>query len=389
MRVLLINVVCGIRSTGRICTDLAIALEAQGHEVRIAYGRETVPVQFQKYSVRIGSERDVTLHGIKSRIFDASGFGSKAATNSFIEWVKRYDPDVIHIHNIHGYYINIKILFEYLKNSGKKIIWTLHDCWAFTGHASYCDAVNCTKWMDGCFHCPNIHEYPSSFIDRSYSNWCNKKKVFQGVPNLTIVTPSQWLAQLVEKSFLNEYPIRIINNGINTEVFQRRQNAIKEEYNLSEKIVILGVAAIWNKRKGFDDFLKLKSTLDSEKYGFILIGLNQEQLAKLPNGMIGFKRTDSTERLAQFYSAADVFFNPTYEDNYPTTNLEAIACGTPVITYKTGGSPESAELYGVAVEKGDLESVGRIIDNLGSLHKQEADLSTTVTVDKYLDLYNN
>mgnify|MGYP000231854880 FL=1 len=154
MKVLMINVVCGIRSTGRICTDLAIALEKQGHEVRIAYGRETVPEQFQKYAVRIGTDLDVKLHGIKARLFDRAGFGSRKATEKFIEWVKKYDPDIIHLHNIHGYYIDVERLFKYLRTCGKKIIWTLHDCWSFTGHCVYFDYIVCDKWKNGCFYCP-------------------------------------------------------------------------------------------------------------------------------------------------------------------------------------------------------------------------------------------
>ena len=205
MKVLMINVVCGIRSTGRICTDLATALEAQGHEVKIAYGRENVPEQFQKYAVRIGTDLDVKLHGLRARLLDGAGFGSKRATKKFIEWVKEYDPDVIHLHNIHGYYINVEVLFKYLKSCSKKIIWTLHDCWAFTGHSAYCDAVQCDRWKTGCYECPQISEYPRSVVDRSKLNWKKKREMFTGIPNMILVTPSQWLAGLVKESFLNKY----------------------------------------------------------------------------------------------------------------------------------------------------------------------------------------
>lgn len=180
MKVLMINVVCGIRSTGRICTDLATALEAQGHEVRIAYGRENVPEQFQKYAVRIGTDLDVKLHGVKARLIDGCGFGSKRATEKFIEWVKDYDPDVVHLHNIHGYYINVEVLFSYLKTYHKRIIWTLHDCWAFTGHCVYFEYANCNHWMNGCHNCPQKKEYPKTIIDRSKANWGLKKKSLRG-----------------------------------------------------------------------------------------------------------------------------------------------------------------------------------------------------------------
>ena len=203
MKVLMINSVCGIRSTGRICTDLATALEAQGHEVKIAYGREEVPEKFQKYAVRIGTDLDVKLHGVLARTLDGAGFGSKAVTRKFIQWIKEYNPDVIHLHNLHGYYINLEVLFEYLRAYGKKIIWTLHDCWAFTGHSAYCDAASCEKWKTGCNHCPNIKEYPISYTDRSESNWKKKRIMMTGIPGLTIVTPSHWLAGLVKESFLS------------------------------------------------------------------------------------------------------------------------------------------------------------------------------------------
>ena len=154
MKVLMINVVCGIGSTGRICTDLAEELNRQGHVVKIAYGREKTPEKFGKYAIKIGNNLDVYMHVLKARLLDASGFGSKRATKRFINWVQEFDPDIIHLHNIHGYYINIKVLFDYLKANDKKIIWTFHDCWAFTGHTAYCDAISCKRWINGCKKCP-------------------------------------------------------------------------------------------------------------------------------------------------------------------------------------------------------------------------------------------
>ena len=387
MKVLMINVVCGIRSTGRICTDLATALEAQGHEVKIAYGREDVPEQFQKYAVRIGSDLDVKLHGVKARLFDAAGFGSKAATKRFIEWVKEYDPDVIHLHNIHGYYINIEVLFDYLKTCGKKIIWTLHDCWAFTGHAAYCEAADCERWMTGCERCPKKNDYPKSLSDRSKCNWKQKKDIFSDMPNLQIVTPSKWLAELVKKSFLSQYPVTVIYNGIDTDVFKPTQSNLREQLNLGNKKVILGVAAIWDERKGLNDFIELSEKLDNTKYQIILVGLSKKQIDSLPSEIIGIAKTDSVQQLVQLYSLADVFVNPTYEDNYPTTNLEAIACGTPVITYDTGGSPESARMYGAVVEKGNVEGVARIIMSAPAFVRKPHDFGYQSAVRNYLDLY--
>lgn len=356
MKVLMINVVCGIRSTGRICTDLATELERQGHDVKIAYGRESVPEKFQKYAVRIGTDFDVKLHGIRARLFDGMGFGSEKVTKKFIRWVKDYNPDVIHLHNIHGYYINIEILFDYLRTCGKKIIWTLHDCWAFTGHSAYCDAIQCERWVDGCYKCPQVKEYPRSVIDASEHNWEKKNNVFSSIPNMTIITPSKWLAELVKKSFLNQYPVKVIYNGIDTSQFQPLENDFRKVYHLESKFIVIGVATVWNDMKGYSDFIKLASMLD-DSYKIVMVGLTEEQIEKLPVNILGIKRTASVKELAYIYSAADVFLNLTYCDSYGLVNLEAALCKTPVISYDVGGCPESVGEHGYIVTKGNLEAV--------------------------------
>lgn len=387
MKVLMINVVCGIRSTGRICTDLATALEAQGHEVKIAYGRENVPKQFQKYAVRIGTDLDVKLHGVKARLLDGAGFGSKRATKKFVEWVKEYDPDVIHLHNIHGYYINVEVLFNYLKKSGKKVIWTLHDCWAFTGHTAYCDAVQCDRWKIGCYECPQIREYPRSVIDRSKLNWKKKRGLFTGIPNMILVTPSHWLAGLAKESFLNNYEIQVIHNGIDTNQFKPLDNDFRKLYGLEDKRVLLGVATSWDDMKGYSDFIKLSSLLDDSSK-IVLVGLNDDQLKKLPSNILGIKRTASVKELAYIYSTADVFLNLSYCENYPTVNLEARACGTPIVTYDTGGSPESAGLECIVVEKGNLQAVVSAINKSPSIKKEDmSDFDAKVSTENYLSLY--
>lgn len=395
MKVLMINVVCGIRSTGRICTDLATALDKQGHEVKIAYGRENVPEQFKKYAIRIGSDWDVKLHGLKARLFDGMGFGSRAATEKFIEWVKEYDPDVIHLHNIHGYYINIEVLFNYLKTCGKKIIWTLHDCWAFTGHCAYFDFAGCDKWKNGCYDCAQKTEYPTRIgLDFSKSNYKIKKVLFTGIPNLTIVTPSKWLAGLVNQSFLNEYSVEVIYNGVDTRVFKPTPSNVKERLNLKNKKIILGVAAVWDRRKGFDDFVKLSKIID-DSYVIVLVGLEKDRIKNLPNNIIGIERTNNVEELVELYSASNVFVNPTYEDNYPTTNIEAIACGTPVVTYDTGGSGESARLFGKIIEKSNIVELKKTLYSLQVLKKHLPQsnvvcyLSKNESVNAYLELYGD
>lgn len=340
MKVLMINSVCGVGSTGRICTDIADMLLSQGHECKIAYGRGEVPEKYRDISVRIGSTFEVYCNVLKSRLFDNEGFNAVGATKKLVRWIKEYDPDVIHLHNIHGYYLNVKILFDYLKTSGKKIIWTLHDCWAFTGHCTHFQVPHCDKWRTECEKCIRVKDYPKALISHAKRNYKRKKQTFCGVPNLTIVTPSKWLSGLVEQSFLSEYQTVVINNGIDLSVFKPTESDFRERFGLTVKKIILGVASVWEKRKGFNDFLELAKLID-DSYRIVLVGVNDKQLKILPSSVIGIKRTNNVKELAEIYTAADVLFNPTYEDNYPTVNLEAQACGTPVITYPTGGSVES------------------------------------------------
>lgn len=342
MRVLLINSVCGIRSTGRICTDIADELTADGHEVKIAYGREIVPPQYKKYAVKIGSEIDQKLHGIRTRLLDEHGFGSKKATEKFLKWADAYNPDIVWLHNIHGYYINIELLFSWIKKRPEmQVKWTLHDCWPFTGHCTHFMVEKCRQWKTHCFRCVQKKRYPSSFLkDNSKKNFDRKKEAFTGVENMTLITPSQWLADLVKQSFLNEYLVEVHYNTIDTTIFKPTQSDFREKHGLLNKKIILGVASVWNERKGLNDFIKLSEIID-DRYVIVLVGLDKSQIKQIPERIIAIGRTNRTRELAEIYTAADVFFNPTYEDNYPTVNLEAEACGTPVVTYRTGGAPET------------------------------------------------
>lgn len=373
MKILMINSVCGIRSTGRICTDLATALEAEGHEVKIAYGRETVPERFQKYAVRIGTDFSVKTHGVQARLWDGAGFGSKKATTALVQWIQQWDPDVIHLHNIHGYYLNIPVLFRYLKRCGKKLIWTLHDCWAFTGHCAYFNYADCHKWKTLCTHCPQKKGYPACVgVSRAKENYLKKKALFTEIPNMTLVVPSDWLGGLAKQSFLKDYPVLTVHNGVDTHIFKPSAGSISQEHGCGEKKVLLGVAAIWDKRKGLDMMVELANRLQDE-YQTVVIGVTEEQRRNLPPNMIGIPRTNNVEELAQWYSAADVYVNPTLEDNYPTTNLEAIACGTPVVTYDTGGSGESARLFGCVVEKGNVAALEEAIRKGNFTRKEPVD----------------
>lgn len=386
MKILMINSVCGIGSTGRICTDLADALSQNGHKVKIAYGRGNVPDKYAKYAVRIGNKLDVRMHALASRVFDNTGFCSKKATEKFVEWIKKCDPDVIHLHNIHGYYINVEILFKYLSKANKRVIWTLHDCWPFTGHCVYFSAIKCERWKNECENCPQKIEYPSSLLlDRSSRNWRQKKELFTSVKDMTLITPSKWLAGLVKESFLGCYPVYVIHNGIDTDVFKPTPSDFRQKYGLQHKKILLGVSNQWTERKGFNDFIKLASMIDDD-YRIVLVGLSQKQINNLPSNIIGINRTQNIKELAEIYTAADVFLNPTYEDNYPTVNLEAQACGTPVITYFTGGSPESVPYNNCCVQ-GVLNEVVKLIE-AQSLAVDSA-IKKIQMIDRYYSMYVN
>lgn len=363
MKVLQINSVCGVGSTGRIATDLYKVLEEQGHECVIAYGRGTAPEGIK--TIKIGTDFDNYMHVAKTRLFDKHGFGSTKATKKFIEKVKEYDPDVIHLHNIHGYYMNIEILFNYLKEANKKVVWTLHDCWAFTGHCSHFDYVGCVKWKYGCKQCIEKKEYPKSILkDNSKWNYERKKQLFTSVNNMLIVTPSKWLANLVKDSFLNKYPIKVINNGIDLESFKPTKSNFREKYNLKDKTIVLGVASVWTEKKGFNYFIELAYRLN-DSFKVVMVGVNQKQKKSLSKNILTITRTNNINELAEIYSTADIFINPTLEDTFPTTNLEAMACGTKLITFDTGGAKETLDYGdGILIKKCDLKSLIEAILNL-------------------------
>ena len=357
MRILQINSVCGIGSTGRIATDIHGILQKEKHESSVAFGRGD-PMNCDN-AYRIGNKYDTYAHLAGTRIFDKHGFYSKNATKKLIQYIKKLAPDVIHLHNIHGYYLNIEILFSFLKEHKKPIVWTLHDCWSFTGHCAHFDSANCYNWKSACKNCIQKKEYPTSLLfDNSKKNFDMKKRLFTAISeqDLIIVTPSDWLAALVGESFLKKYKIKVINNGIDTTIFKPTQSNFREKYNLQNKFIVLGVASAWGKKKGFDDFIKLSGMLD-DSFQIVMVGLNKKQLSEIPTNIIGIERTDSVTELAEIYSTADIFFNPTYEDVYPTTNLEAISCGTPTVVYNTGGAVEMInDDNGIIIEKGNLQA---------------------------------
>ena len=343
MKILLINSVCGIGSTGKICVAIARDYAAQGHQVKIAYGREgTVPEDCREFAVRIGSDLDVRISAVRTRLLDDHGFANEGTTRKFLRWAEEFNPDLLWLHNLHGYYLNVEQLFAWIKGRPQmQVKWTLHDCWAFTGHCAHFVGANCEAWKQGCTRCPEKRAYPASILrDNCRNNYLRKKSAFTGVANMTLITPSRWLAELVGESFLRQYPVEVRYNTIDREIFKPTPGDFRQNHGLENKKILLGVASVWTDRKGFSDFLKLRELLD-DSWAIVMVGLNPNQLESLPGGILGLPKTHNGRELAEIYTAADVLFNPTYEDTYPTVNLEAESCGTRVITYDTGGSAET------------------------------------------------
>lgn len=394
MKILQINAYCGYGSTGRIVMDIVNAISKENKENKsyVIYGFFR-----NEYQNAIKILPGDGLFTVKSkillpRITGISGYSRRFATKRALKVIDEIKPDIIHLHNIHGEYIHCGILFDYLKKKKIPVVWTLHDCWSFTGRCSYFDYVRCEKWKTGCYSCDNRNTYPITyFFDFSAQLWKRKKSTFQGVQNLTIVTPSYWLASLVDESFLRDYNTVVIHNGVDTSVFRKKEsNDLVQKYNLESKKIILGVANAWSPRKGLKYFIELSEKLP-DQYQIVLIGLNDTQLNSMPNNIIGMKRTDSIEELASWYSVAYAYVNPTLEDNYPTTNIEAQSCETPVITFATGGSPESVQ-YGIVVKEKSSDALLRAIIELEDIEKpmMRTDVySREYCANQYLKLYES
>jgi len=362
-------------STGRIMQEIGELAMANGWESYVAYsgGRDGVKPCRSKL-MPVGGKLDVAFHGLWTRLTDRHGLASWFATKRFISEIKELKPDVIHIHNIHGYFLNYKMLFDYLKEADIPVIWTVHDCWLYTGHCYYYSSIGCDKWMSGCGNCPQRTAFPASwFIDRSKQNLKDKSETFNSIKDkLTIVPVSEWIRGEMSRSILQNCHYQVIHNGIDLNVFdvQPDDKAVREKYGLGDKHIILGLASIWSKEKGWDDFMEMSKMLNGDEV-IVMVGVTEEQQKRLPENIVGIRRTENVRQLAELYSSAVAFVNPTWQDNYPTVNLESIACGTPVVTYRTGGSIEAVtEKTGYVVEQGDvkglLEAV-REIERKGNL----------------------
>lgn len=354
-------------STGGIMLRKHCELLEEGFDSYVFWGRGREAKDDRE--CKFGSEAGFYLDVLRTRLDGKAGFHSKAATRRLLAKLDEIDPDIIHLHNVHGYYVNIEMLFEWLARRNQKTYWTLHDCWAFTGHCAHFTCAECMQWQTHCAAekpCPQLGAYPKTYSKRSCAwNFEQKRHLFRLVNDLTIITPSQWLADLVAQSFLSKYSVEVRHNAINRDVYKPSPSGFRKKHSLERKSIVLGVASPWTERKGLGDFLRLANRLD-DSYTIVLVGLKKHQLKDMPQRIVALPKTVSQEELAEVYTAADVFFNPTFEDNYPTVNLEAEACGTPVISYDVGGCRETLHLaQSRVVPVGDLdgahEAICRII----------------------------
>lgn len=387
-----INVTCN-GSTGRIMSQIQQTAENEGWEAYSFFGRGK-PANEKCY--KITNMVDVLYSVFLTRVFGLHGYGCKSATKKLIKNIEKINPDVIQLHNIHGYYINIKILFDYLKKYNKKIVWTLHDCWAFTGHCSHFDYVKCDKWKTQCEKCIQKNQYPKSIIkDKSYTNYLLKKETFNDVKNMILITPSEWLAKTVKESFLQEYKVKVINNGIDLKIFKPTESNFRKENELEDKFVILGVANIWNKRKGLNVFIDLSKKLD-ERYKIVLVGLKNKQIKKLPKNIIGIQAIDDIKKLVEIYTMADLFINPSTEETMGLTTVEAMACGTYVLVNNKTAIPEVINKYsGDIVNNNNIEQyIEKIYKLKDKLYKSEECIKQAQKYDgnkkylEYIKIYN-
>lgn len=394
-KLLQINVTANWGSTGKIAEQIGLNAIANGWDSYIAYGR-MMNTSMNKL-IKIGSQLSVYEHFAENKFLDNEGLASRLSTIRFLREVENIKPDIVHLHNIHDHYLNYRLLLKYLADKRIPVVWTQHDQWVTTGHCMY-TPIGCDRWKYECCDCP-MSEWFS--IDRSHRNYRLKKDLLSKLPSLTIVTVSEWLADNIRKSYLKDKTIKVIHNGIDLKTFYPQKANVYERLNISPtRKIILGVAAVWDTRKGLKDFYKLAEMLSSEEFTFVIVGkvVKKMNLVNQSNNIIFVERTQNMQELAQIYSAASVFVNPTYQDNYPTTNLEALACGTPVITYQTGGSAEAIdEKTGIVVKQGDVQALATAIVALmnNPLSREDCRLraerhfNKDECFNKYIELYEH
>ena len=397
MNVLQVNTVYPSGSTGRIVAEIAAYTAAQpGCRAFAAFGIGEAAREGNVIAVKIGNPPERKLHAVLRKLLDAEGYGSVSATKQLIRLCETNRVDVVHLHNLHGCYLNLKRWFRYLARAGVPVVWTLHDCWPMTGHCAHFTYCGCEKWKSQCGHCPQQRSYPECIgIDGSRRNYRLKKRLFTGVPNLTLIAPCNWMREIVRDSFLGNVPIRVIYNGVDTNRFRPETSDLRARYGLENKRVLLAAASDWTNRKGLPELLRLSEMLD-DTYRLVILGLPEGQIKALPANVLGFTRIASADLLRRWYSAADCFVNPTLEDTMPLVNLEALACGTPLAVFATGGCPEVVtDDCGIVVEKGNVPALRDAVRRICESNDYPAEacvaqverFSVEHTLRNYLELY--
>lgn len=394
MVVVQINATCGIGSTGKICESISKLSFDSGIENYVLYNEIS---NGYSYGIKYGCSKVIQKkEALKSRILGNWGFNSVKSTKKLINLLERINPDIIHIHNIHDHGCDIELLFNYILDKKIKLFWTFHDCWSFTGYCTHYAMIGCDKWKTKCSKCQLKKEY-SWFFDKSEILFEKKKKIFESI-DMTIFTPSNWLASQLNESFLKNKPIHVINNGIDLNVFKKRNTEFKRKYKIDDKFVILGVAFNWSYKKGVDVFIRLASELD-ESYRIVMVGVDKKLKKELPDNIISIEKTASQDELSEIYNSSDLFLNPTREDTFPTVNMEALACGIPVITFNTGGSPEIIDQKtGIVIEQDNINVLIETIIDLAKknmfnendcINKARKDFDMNKSYEKYVHYYIN
>ncbi|QTE74998.1 glycosyltransferase [Clostridiales bacterium FE2010] len=396
MNVLEINTV-NFGSTGNIMLDIADSARKKGHKVWCAYPNYKINKEKKiENTIFIGGKISDWIHTRIFRAFGLNGCGSVASTIIFLWKINKLHIHLVHLHNLHDCYINFPLLFHYLKKKNIPIIWTLHDCWPFTGQCAHYDMIGCKKWINGCNNCQQIHVYPSSGMDKSTYMWRLKKKTFNGVSHMLLIAPSIWMKEQIKQSFLKDYPIKVIYNGIDLSVFYRREQVCNLIPNIHNKYIVLGVSFAWSDKKGLDVFIELSKRLDEEKYQIVIVGTNENIDKDLPSCIISIHRTQNQSELAEIYSSADVFVNPTRQEVLGLVNIEALACGTPVVTFNTGGSPEVLdETCGCVIFRNDIDSLEKEIIRIceekpyskNACIRRAQRYEKSIMLEKYMEIY--
>lgn len=388
MKITFINSVAGFGSTGRLVSTLSMMDEVDG---KVYYGRKKD--SSNAISMRFTKDIGNITHAIGTYLFDDHGFHNAMETKRMLKDLDEFNPDIVHLHNLHGYYVHVGVLFDYLKIKNKKIIWTLHDCWSFTGHCAHYDGIGCNKWKDKCYDCPITNEYPFSWNKHNVTkNYERKKEVFTSIKdNLTIVTPSYWLEEQAKQSFLKECKVMTIHNGINLNDFKYTESSFREKYHLEDSFIVLAVASVWDATKGIEDLKELANSLPENMQLVVVGGTLSSNTTTIENALC-IPRTNTVKELCEIYSASDAFINLTKQDTFPTVNIEALACGLPVITYKTGGSPEIlTDKTGIVVEKNNIEKMKEVLIELAknnSLKKEDCiEVASHYSLDNMYEAY--